>query len=151
MGTPVDRASAVHEIYRRACAYDMEAARIDGNNLLEVMQKTADFVEKTRSDSEPRFIEAVCYRFKGHSVIDPDKYRSDEEKQQALKGDPVVYFEHQLREARLVDDNELQRIHQEVDNEVEETVRFADQSPDPPKEELYKFLYAGEWGQRANG
>src|SRR5262249_58597246 len=69
MGTAVERASAVSEIYRRACAYDMESIRVDGMNLLEVMHPTAEFVDQSRGDSEPRFIQAVDYRFVGHPVV----------------------------------------------------------------------------------
>src|SRR5438067_520145 len=145
MGTAVDRASAVSELYKRACAYDMEAIRIDGNDVLEVARRTGEFVEKVRKDSEPRLIEAVCYRFKGHSVVDPDKYRNDEEKKKWLKSDPVLHFEHQLKEAKIVDDGELKKIQAGVDEEVDEVVKFADESPSPPVEELYKFVYGGEF------
>jgi pyruvate dehydrogenase E1 component alpha subunit len=145
MGTAVERASAVTEIYKRACAYDMEAIRIDGNDVLEVARRTGEFVEKTRKDSDPRLIESVCYRFKGHSVVDPDKYRTDEEKKKWLKTDPVLHFEHQLREAKIAGDEDFKRLHEEVDQEIDEVVKFADESPNPPVDELYKFVYAGEW------
>jgi dihydrolipoamide dehydrogenase/pyruvate dehydrogenase E1 component alpha subunit len=145
MGTSVERASAVSEIYRRACAYDMEAIRIDGMNLLEVMHRTADFVEKTRHDSQPRFIEAVNYRFRGHSVVDPDKYRTEEEKAKWRHNDPVFLFEHQLEEAGMATSAELERIQKEVESEIEEIVRFSDESPNPAVDELYRYLYAGEW------
>ncbi len=75
MGTPVEKASAVADIYKKACAYDMESIQIDGMNVREVLLRTTEIVEKTRSDSVPRFIESLCYRFRGHSVVDPDKYR----------------------------------------------------------------------------
>src|SRR6202049_1136798 len=101
MGTPVEAASAVKDIYKKACAYDMESMHVDGMNLREVMLRTSEFVEKTRSDSEPRFIEALCYRFRGHSVVDPDKYRSAEDKEKWRKADPIVFFEHELETAGL--------------------------------------------------
>ena len=125
MGTAVDKASAVSEIYKKACAYDMESIRIDGNNLLEVLIETGKIVEKTRHDSQPRFIEAVCYRAKGHSVVDPDKYRDDAEKKRWLKADPVAFFENQLKEARLVTDTDLKKVRDEIEVEVEEIVKFA--------------------------
>jgi pyruvate dehydrogenase E1 component alpha subunit len=150
MGTAVERASAVTDIYRRACAYDMESIRIDGNDVVDVVQKTHDFVQKTRRDSAPRFIEVVCFRHKGHSVIDPDKYRTEEEKREGMKGDPVLYFEHQLKDAKLINDTELKGIKDEVEKQVEETVSFADESPNPPIDELYKFLYAGQWGDTSS-
>jgi pyruvate dehydrogenase E1 component alpha subunit len=145
MGTAVERASALKEIYRKACAYDMESIRIDGMDVLEVLRKTSEVIEKTRKDSQPRFIEAVNYRFKGHSVVDPDKYRSAEEKEKWLRSDPVRLFQHQLEQAQVATDQDFERIGKEVDEQVEEVVRFADQSPNPPVEELYRFLYAGEF------
>jgi pyruvate dehydrogenase E1 component alpha subunit len=145
MGTAVERASAVTEIYKRACAYDMEAIRIDGMDLLEVIKRTGEMVEKTRADSEPRFVEAVCYRFKGHSVVDPDKYRSDEEKERWRQSDPIVRFETELEEAKVAGDEDFRRIRDQVESEVEEFVKFADECPNPEVDELYRYLYAGEW------
>jgi dihydrolipoamide dehydrogenase/pyruvate dehydrogenase E1 component alpha subunit len=150
MGTAVERASAITEIYRKACAYDMESIRIDGMDLLEVLHRTHEIVEKTRADSQPRFIEAVNYRFKGHSVVDPDKYRSDEEKEKWRESDPVVRFEAQLREAGIATADELREMQDGVEAEVEETVRFSDESPNPDVDELYRYLYAGEWEMYGN-
>jgi dihydrolipoamide dehydrogenase len=150
MGTAVERASAVPEIYRKACAYDMEAIRIDGMDVLEVLRRTSEVVEQVRADSQPRFIEAVNYRFKGHSVVDPDKYRSDDEKEHWLRNDPVVRFEQQLVEAGVVDADEVKRLKDGVAAEVDETVRFSDESPNPDVDELYRYLYAGEWEMYRN-
>jgi pyruvate dehydrogenase E1 component alpha subunit len=150
MGTAVERASAVTEIYRKACAYDMEAVRIDGMDVLEVLRRTSEVVEKVRADSRPRFIEAVNYRFKGHSVVDPDKYRSDEEKEHWLRSDPVVRFAHELRDAGVASAGELKRLEDGVEAEVEEAIRFSDESPNPAVDELYRYLYAGEWEMYRN-
>jgi dihydrolipoamide dehydrogenase len=151
MGTAVENASAVREMYRKACAYDMEAIQVDGMNVLEVLARTSEIVEKTRADSQPRFIEAVTYRFKGHSVVDPDKYRSEEEKHKWLEGDPVHLFETQLVKAGLISEAELAKLKEEIEAEVEEAVQFADQSPDPNPKDLYRYLYAGEWEAGGNG
>jgi dihydrolipoamide dehydrogenase len=151
MGTPVDHASAVEEIYKRACAYDMESIRVDGNEVMEVLQKTSEIVEKTRGDSQPRFIEALCYRFKGHSVVDPDKYRPSEEKEEALKTDPIVIFERRLAKAGVVAEDDLKRIHADVEKQVQEIIRYADESPNPAPDELYRYLYGGEWETVKNG
>jgi dihydrolipoamide dehydrogenase len=148
MGTPVEAASAVADIYKKACAYDMESIQIDGMNMREVMLKTSEIVEKTRADSEPRFIEALCYRFKGHSVVDPDKYRPAEDKEKFRKADPIVAFEHELETSGLADEEYFKKVRQEVDAEVQEIVRYADESADPKPEDLYKFAYAGEWENR---
>jgi dihydrolipoamide dehydrogenase len=148
MGTPVEDASAVADIYKKACAYDIESIQVDGMNLREVMLKTSEIIEKTRADSEPRFIEALCYRFKGHSVVDPDKYRSAEDKEKFRKADPIVAFEHELEKSGLADEEYFKKVRQEIDAEVQEIIRFADESPDPKPEDLYNYVYAGEWENR---
>jgi dihydrolipoamide dehydrogenase len=148
MGTPVEASSAVADIYKKACAYDMESIQIDGMNVREVLLKTSEIVEKTRADSEPRFIEALCYRFKGHSVVDPDKYRSTEDKEKFRKADPIVAFEHELEKAKLADEEYFKKVRMEVDTEVQDIIKYADESPEPKVEDLYKFVYADEWEER---
>jgi pyruvate dehydrogenase E1 component alpha subunit len=148
MGTPVEKASAVADIYKRACAYDMEAIQVDGMNLREVLLKTSEIVEKTRNDSEPRFIEALCYRFRGHSVVDPDKYRSNEDKEKWRKADPIVAFEHELEKSTLANEDYFKKVRQEIDAEVKDIIQFADESPDPNVDDLYKYTYAEQWDNR---
>jgi len=148
MGTPVEKASAVADIYKKACAYDMESIQIDGMNLREVLVRTSEIVEKTRADSVPRFIESLCYRFRGHSVVDPDKYRSAEDKEKFRKADPIVAFEHELEKSGLADEEYFKNVRQEIDAEVRDVIEFADQSPEPNVEDLYKYTYAGQWDNR---
>ena len=148
MGTPVEKASAVADIYKKACAYDMESIQIDGMNLREVMLRTSEIVEKTRADSVPRFIESLCYRFRGHSVVDPDKYRSAEDKENFRKADPIVAFEHELEKSGLADEEHFKTVRQEIDAEVRDVIEFADQSPEPNVDDLYRFTYAGQWDNR---
>src|SRR6266851_592025 len=148
MGTPVEKASAVADIYKKACAYDMESIQIDGMNLREVMLRTSEIVEKTRADSVPRFIESLCYRFRGHSVVDPDKYRSAEDKEKFRQADPIVAFEHELEKSGLADEEHFKTVRQEVDAEVRDVIEFADQSPEPNVDDLYKYTYAGQWDNR---
>jgi len=145
MGTPVDKASAVADIYKKACAYDMESIQVDGMNVREVLMKTSEILEKIRADSQPRFIEALCYRFRGHSVVDPDKYRSAEDKEKFRKADPIVFFEHELETSGLADEEYFKNVRAEVENEVQDIIKFADEGPDPKIEDLYKYVYAGEW------
>jgi dihydrolipoamide dehydrogenase len=145
MGTPVEKASAVADIYKKACAYDMESIQVDGMDLREVLLKTGEIVEKTRADSEPRFVEALCYRFRGHSVVDPDKYRSEDDKVKWRKADPIVAFEHELEKSGLADEEFFKNVRVEIDSEVKDIIQFADESPDPKTEDLYKYVYAGQW------
>src|SRR5437867_7932760 len=148
LGTPVEAASAVADIYMKACAYDMESIQIDGMNLRELMLRTSEIVEKTRKDSVPRFSEALCYRFRGHSVVDPDKYRSNEDKEKWRKADPIVAFEHELEKSGLADEEYFKNVRVEVDNAVQEIIKFADESPDPKPADLYRYVYADEWEDR---
>ena len=145
MGTPVEAASAVADIHKKACAYDMESIQVDGMNLREVLLRTSEMVEKTRNDSQPRFVEALCYRFRGHSVVDPDKYRSNEDKEKWRKADPIVAFEHELEKSGLADEEYFKNVRVEVDNQVKDIIQFADESPDPKTDDLYKYVYAGQW------
>ncbi len=145
MGTPVEAASAVKDIYKKACAYDMESIQVDGMNVREVLLRTSEIVEKIRADSQPRFIEALCYRFRGHSVVDPDKYRSQEDKEKWRRADPIVAFEHELEKSGLADEEYFKSVRQEVEAEVQDIIKFADESPDPKVDDLYKYVYAGEW------
>src|SRR5712692_7824878 len=148
MGTPVEKASAVADIYKKACAYDMESIQVDGMNVREVLLRTSEMIEKVRTDSQPRFIEALCYRFKGHSVVDPDKYRSAEDKEKFRKADPIVFFEPELETSGLADEEYFKSVRVEVEAEVQEIIKFADESPDPKVEELYRYAYVGEWEDR---
>src|SRR5206468_1286410 len=124
MGTPVEAASAIVDIYKKACAYDMESIQVDGMNLREVLLRTSEMVEKTHNDSQPRFVEALCYRFRGHSVDDPDKYRSNEDKEKWRKADPIVAFEHELEKSGLADEEYFKNVRVEVDNQVEDIGQF---------------------------
>src|SRR4029077_9169657 len=118
-------------------------------NVREVLLRTSEVIEKVRADSQPRFIEALCYRFKGHSVVDPDKYRSAEDKEKFRKADPIVAFEHELETSGLADEEYFKAVRQEIDAQVQDIIKFADDSPDPKVEDLYKYVYAAEWEQRA--
>ncbi|HKW70921.1 MAG TPA: pyruvate dehydrogenase (acetyl-transferring) E1 component subunit alpha, partial [Candidatus Dormibacteraeota bacterium] len=148
MGTPVEKASAVADIYMKACAYDMESIQIDGMNVREVLLRTSEMIEKTRKDSVPRFIESLCYRFRGHSVVDPDKYRSAEDKEKWRKADPIVAFEHELEKSGLADEEYFRNVRQDIDAEVRQVIEYADESPDPSVQDLYKYTYAGQWDNR---
>ena len=145
MGTAVESASAVPDIFTKACGYDMEAIQVDGMNVLDVLHRTSEIVEKTRRDSEPRFIEALTYRFKGHSVVDPDKYRDEKEKEKWRKSDPISYFEHQLVTHKVAGEDDFKKAREEIETEVEEIIKFADESPNPDLDELYRYVYSGEW------
>ena len=144
MGTSVERGSAVADLYKKACAFNMSAERVDGNDLLAVRDATLRAVELARKEKLPTVLETVSFRHRGHSVVDPDRYRSRElvEKGRAL--DPIPHFGRALLEAELIDENGLKQIDAQVDRMVEKSVAFADESPEPLPKDLYVFDYATE-------
>src|SRR5947209_3163947 len=127
MGLRVEKGSAVSEIYRKACAYDMHSERVDGNDVLAVRDAVRNAARLAREKHEPSLIEAVSYRFRGHSVVDPDRYRDKEEVQKGRDEDPVRAFASRLLAAGMLDEQSLQEIDAQVQREVDEAVKFADE------------------------
>jgi pyruvate dehydrogenase E1 component alpha subunit len=144
MGLRVEKGSAVSEIFRKACAFDMRSERVDGNDVLAVRDALRAAARIAREQHEPSLIEAVSYRFRGHSVVDPDRYRDPEEVQAGRAGDPISAFSARLMAAGLLDENLVREIDQQVQQDVDAAVQFADESPDPPLEELFDYMYAPE-------
>jgi len=142
MGTAVDRASAVPEIFKRAQCYAMDVESVDGMDVLAVREAADRAVRIARRNREPRFIEAITYRFRGHSITDPDSYRTKEEIEEWEKRDPIPRLRKYLIENELAADEELDKINEETAAEIEDAVRFAEESPEPPDEALYWDVYA---------
>src|SRR6266852_2106861 len=142
MGLRVEKGSAVSEIFRKACAFDMRSERVDGNDVLAVRDALRTAARFAREQHEPSLIEAVSYRLRGHSVVDPDRYRNPEEVKAGRANDPITTFAARLKAAGLVDDQGLQKIEEQVNREVEHAVQFAEQSPYPPLEGLFDYIYA---------
>jgi pyruvate dehydrogenase E1 component alpha subunit len=143
MGLRVEQGSAVGEIYRKACAFDMASWRVDGTDVLAVRDAMRKAATLARDEHEPSLVEAVSYRFRGHSVVDPDRYRNQEEvKAGRAANDPLGAFAARLQAAGLIDEAGLQRIEEQVEREVEQAVKFADESPDPALETLFDYIYA---------
>jgi pyruvate dehydrogenase E1 component alpha subunit len=152
MGLRVEQGSAVSELYRKACAYNMQSWRVDGNDVLAVRDAVRKAAELARDQHEPSLIEAVSYRFRGHSVVDPDRYRDKEEVQHGRDEDPVRAFASRLLAAGVLDEQTLQEIDAQVQREVDEAVKFADESPDPSVEQfmqgLEEYVYAPDTAEQ---
>jgi pyruvate dehydrogenase E1 component alpha subunit len=142
MGTAVHRASAVTEKHRKAGPYDIPAERVDGMDVLAVREATAKAVAHARRGDGPYFLEVLTYRFRGHSMADPILYRDKSEVEEWKKRDPILLFRHTLEEQGLLTPQELEQIERETDELVFESVRFAEESPDPPLTDLYEDIYA---------
>ncbi len=142
MGTAVKRASAVSEIYRKACAYDMAAGRVDGMDVLAVREEVAKALQRARDQKEPTFLELMTYRYRGHSMADPARYRAEEEVRWWRERDPVERFRQQLLDAGAMTEREADDTERAVNRITEESVEFANQSPEPSVDDLRLNVYA---------
>jgi len=148
MGDRPEQDSAVPEVYRKGCAFDVLSERVDGMDLLAVREATARLVQHTREQHDPVLLESVAYRVRGHSMADPARYRSAEEVQEWIARDPIDRFERQLEQAGLLRPEDAQRIEHEVEDVVNEAVEFAERSPSPDPAELTKYVYAERMPRR---
>lgn len=135
MGTPIAVHSSVQEIYRKACAFDMTAERVDGNDLIATYEAAMRAVEHARSGQGPVLLECVTYRFRGHSAQDTQKYRTKEEIEQHRARDPNQVFRKKLIDDGIMSEEQAQQIERQMEQVVDEAVQFADQSP--PAEEKW--------------
>ncbi len=142
MGTAVDRASAVREMIRKAAPYDIPAEQVDGMDVLAVREATARAVGHARRGDGPYFLEVLTYRFRGHSMADPILYRDKKEVEEWKQRDPIISFRQRLEAEGLLNPQELEQIERETDELVLESVRFSDESADPPLSDLYEDIYA---------
>jgi pyruvate dehydrogenase E1 component alpha subunit len=141
MGTSIERSTAAANMIDRAPAYGMKGIRVNGMNVLDVYAAAADALSAIRAGEGPQFLEVVTYRFEGHSMGDPLRYRTRDEVEKWRKDDPIGILEHHLAIEYKVDQNQLDRIVETVENEVEEAVQFAEESPKPALESLFDNIY----------
>lgn len=142
MGTSVARTSNVLDIYKLADAYEMPGDRVDGMDPEAVHEGVERAVKRARDSGGPTLLEVKTYRYKGHSMSDPAKYRSKEEMEEYKLKDPLETSLEKLKNDFGVSDQEIEEINERVKAEVEEAVKFADESPLPPDDEMYKDVYA---------
>jgi pyruvate dehydrogenase E1 component alpha subunit len=141
MGTPVDRASARSDIVDKACAYGMPGEMIDGMDVIGVYQTIRDAAEHVRRGEGPYFFEACTYRYRGHSMGDPERYRTADEVDFWKEMDPIQRLAEHLVTGGLVDQAQLEEIQRQVDKEVAEAVQFAENSPAPSESTLYDHIF----------
>lgn len=144
MGTSVERASAVKEMRQKAEGYEMPNSRVNGMNVLEVRNAAEESLAFVRENSTPYFLEVVTYRYQGHSMGDPERYRESDEVDQWREDDPIGIFRAHLVDTGVFSSDELTKEEELVDQEIEEAVEFAESSPNPPPEALYENIYSEE-------
>lgn len=144
MGTSVQRTSNVMDIYKLADAYDMPGDSVDGMTPETVHNAVERAVKRAREGGGPTLLEIKTYRYKGHSMSDPAKYRTKEEVEEYKERDPIEYSKNILIKTFKVTEEEIEAINERVSKEVAEAVKFAEESPWPDDGELLKDVYVQE-------
>lgn len=142
MSTRVDRSIAGGSIAERVAAYGIPSVIVNGNDVLAVYMAAREAAERARHEGGPTFLECRTYKLKGHGVYDKGDYRPEREVREWLNLDPIAMFLGQLIRAGLLREEEVRAIEDEVRNEVEEAVEFAQSSPVLPVDQLAKYVYA---------
>jgi len=142
IGTEVHRASAEAILHRRTCGYDIPSEKVDGMDVMAVYQATKRAAAWVRERQRPYFIEAVTYRFRGHSMSDPAKYRSSSEHEVWKSRDPIPNLARRLVAEGIAGEPLLEEIRNRCIAQVQEAVRFASESPWPDDAEIWKDIYA---------
>src|SRR5215813_2651407 len=142
MGTSLARAMSLRDISKKACAYEMASEFVDGMDVLAVREATMRAVERARKDYLPTLLEIRTYRFMGHSMSDPGNYRTRADIEKYQERDPIKVFSATLLEEKIADEKTLEEIDHKVREVVEDSLRFADESPLPDSSELYTDVYA---------
>ena len=140
MGTALERASAIHDIYERGAAYNMPRAQCDGQDVFAVRAAMQEAIDRARSESTPTLLEVRTYRFMGHSMSDAvsGTYRSKAELDENMKRDPIALLRMQMHEQNQLTDEELQKMDEEIKAVCQDAWDFADASPEPPLEALFE-------------
>ena len=148
MGTLVQNAICQEELYKFAEPYKMPGVRVDGMDVLEVHSATLEAAARAREGDGPSLIEAVTYRFRGHSMSDPAEYRSKREERIWQERDPIKALRRKLLRDGRADDARLDAIEQETAAIIDDAVKFAEESPEPSLDTLGKFVYSDTPGAR---
>lgn len=141
MGTSVERASAVLEIRQKAEGYNIPNERIDGMDVMKVCDTAQKHIEWVRAGNGPFFLEIVTYRYRGHSMGDPERYRTKDEIKKWQETDPIGIYNKYLLDNKLATEAELNDIHTQVDAEVQDAIDFAESSPEPEPGDLFENVY----------
>lgn len=145
MGTSVERTSNVTDLYKMAHGFEMPSKAVNGMNLIDVKEGLAEAVAHVRGGNGPYFIEMKTYRYKGHSMSDPMKYRTREELEKYKDRDPIVALKLYAQEHNLMTDDQFDSIEADIKKEVNDCVEFAENSPLPDPTEIFNDVYIGDY------
>ena len=144
MGTSVKRTTNMMDIYKMGHAFDMPSAPVDGMDPVAVHNAMDEAVQRARAGEGPTFLEIRTYRYKGHSMSDPAKYRTKEELEEYKGKDPLITTKAAIVENKYADDTWFKEVEAEVKKVVDEAVKFAEESPYPDPSAIYEDVYVQE-------
>lgn len=141
MGTSVERTSNVQELYKLGLSYEMPSEDVDGMSCEAVHKAFADAAKHVRDGNGPKLLEVKTYRYKGHSMSDPAKYRTKDELEEYKGKDPIIQVLKTIKDKKYLTEKEREKIEEDVKEMVDEAVKFAEDSPYPDGKELYEDVY----------
>jgi pyruvate dehydrogenase E1 component alpha subunit len=141
MGTSVERTTNVHDLSKIGLSYEMPSKSVNGMSPEAVHEAIEEAVARARRGDGPTLLDIRTYRYKGHSMSDPQKYRTKEEVAEWMEQDPIEHCLNVIKTNKWLSDKEIGEIDAWVKNEVEESVKFAEESPYPDADELYEDVY----------
>jgi pyruvate dehydrogenase E1 component alpha subunit len=148
MGTAIDRGTTMsHDLTIKGRAHGLKEATIDGMDLLAVYHDMHELAEWCRTNSRPAFVDMKCYRYKGHSMSDPRKYRTREEEERFESNDAIAKFEKALLDHGVVTEESVKEMLKGVREEVRDSIQFSNESPEPPMSDLYTDVFVEPWGR----
>ena len=142
MGTAVKRVSAVEDFAVKATGFGMPGMTLDGMNVLAVHQGISEAAERARKDETPVLVDIKTYRYKGHSMSDPAKYRTRDEVESYQEQDPILILKKLMIDAKMLTDADYKKLDGEIKAIVQDSVEFAESSEQPPIESMYEDIYA---------
>ena len=149
MGTALERHSAVTDLSKKSAGFGVPGSRCNGVDVLDVHASVTEALRCAREERRPQLLEAVTYRYRGHSMADPEEYRTKEEVEEWRRHDPIVTFRARLADEGLLSDDEAEKLDSTAIRTVDEAVEFADSSPFPDLDSLYDDIYV--YGEQVRG
>jgi pyruvate dehydrogenase E1 component subunit alpha len=149
MGTALERHSAVTDLSQKSAGFGVPGSRCNGMDVLDVHACVSEALRSARDERRPQLVEAVTYRYRGHSMADPEEYRTKDEVEEWRRHDPIVTFRARLTERDVLSDEDAEKLDEEAVRTVDEAVEFADNSPFPDVDSLYDDIYV--YGEQVSG
>jgi pyruvate dehydrogenase E1 component alpha subunit len=141
MGTALDRHSAVTDLKVKGESFGVPGVECDGMDVLDTYRVTCEAIKRVREERQPILIEAETYRFRGHSMADPEEYRTKEQVEEWRKKDPIEVFAKRLVDDGVMEEGDREKLDEEVVDQIDKAVQFADESDFPAPESLYEDIY----------